>query len=62
MMSTPITKKTQASEQEDQKLWIEEVDEVMFQPTEIVPNSERAYKPASDLQQQIEEALKRGER
>jgi hypothetical protein len=44
----------------DDSVWVEEVDEVMFQPTEIVPNSERCHKNASELQKQIVNRLRPG--
>lgn len=39
------------------ELWIEELDEVMFQPTEIVPNTSRVQLSPSEMENAISARL-----
>ncbi|WP_424965391.1 hypothetical protein [Dinoroseobacter sp. S375] len=39
------------------ELWIEELDEVMFQPTEIVPNTSRVQLSPSEMEKAISARL-----
>ena len=55
-MSTP-TNTPKPVNIEDDDFWVEETDEVMFQPQEIVPNATRTSLSASDLQLEISKKM-----